>query len=180
MRQLVAQQLFLTYLPVVAHVRLTLPAGPIPEALFESPGFLLAWLSERLVERYGAALAELGLRPAHHAVLLAVADLQPVRQARLRERLRIDHATFVTTVNALEERQMLAREADPADRRTLVLRLTADGRALLERTEAQMRRIEERELATLGEQGRVRLTRSLASVVRQLTAADGDGDKAAA
>ena len=67
----------------------------VPEALLESRGFLLACSSERVVDRYGAALAELGLRPAHHAVLLAVADRQPVRQARLRGRLRINHATRV-------------------------------------------------------------------------------------
>ncbi len=157
----------------MASVRLTLPAGPIPSALFESPGFLVAWLSDRLVATYGAALADLGLRPAHHAILLALTELEPVRQARLRERLRIDHATFVTTVNALADQGLLAREAHPTDRRTLVLRLTADGRALLERTEATMRAIEARELSALGENGRTALTRALATVVRDLSGAPG-------
>ena len=155
----------------MASARLTLPAGPIPEALFESPGFLLAWLSDRLVGRYVSALADLGLRPAHHAILLALSELEPVRQARLRERLRIDHATFVTTVNALEERHLLARERHPTDRRTLVLALTSSGRALLERTEATMRAIEASELSALGEHGSARLTRSLATVVRSLSPA---------
>lgn len=153
----------------MANVRLTLPAGPIPDALFESPGFLLAWLSDRFVEHYVEALAELGLRPAHHAILVALAELEPVRQARLREQLRIDHATFVTTVNALEAQRLLFREPHATDRRTLVLRLTADGRALLERIEGTMRDIEDRELAVLGAQARSRLTRALATVVRDLS-----------
>ena len=155
----------------MAHVRLTLPVDPVPTALFESPGFLVAWLSNHFVELYGEALSDLGLRPAHHAILLALAEIEPVRQARLRKRLRIDHATFVTTVAALEAHDLLAREPHPTDRRTLVLRLTPDGRALLELTEATMRAIEDRELAALGAQGRSRLTHALATVVRDLSAA---------
>ena len=150
-------------------VRLTLPSGPIPGALYESPGFLLAWLSDRLVARYVAALAELDMRPAHHAVLVALADLEPVRQARLRERLRVDHATFVATVNALAARGLLARDADPLDRRTLLVRLAPSGRDLLDRVEDATRRIEDEEFSALTPRARAQLTRALATVVRDLS-----------
>ncbi len=145
-------------------IRLSLPA-PIPAALFDSPGFLVTWLADRLTRRYERELKGFDLRPAHHAVLVTLAEVAPIRQARLEQQIRVDHATFVATVNELERRGALHREPDPTDGRTLLVRLTNDGETLLARVEVAMRRIEEDEFAALGARERARLTKSLGTVV---------------
>lgn len=156
-------------------IRLSLPAGPIPATLFESPGFLVTWLADRLTRLYASGLKHFDIRPAHHAVLIVLADLQPMRQARLEQRLRVDHATFVTAVNDLERRELLQREPDPTDRRTLLIHLTDDGLKLLTRVETALRHMEEREFAALGDREQARLVTSLGTVVASLAGDRPDG-----
>ncbi|HEY0716002.1 MAG TPA: MarR family transcriptional regulator [Streptosporangiaceae bacterium] len=72
---------------------------------------------------------------------------------------QLARSSFVTTqsmadmVTALEERGLIGRHRDAADRRRLVLALTGDGRALLRRYRGQVAALERQMLAGLtGEQ----------------------------
>lgn len=60
-------------------------------------------------------------------------------------------------VDDLQTRGLVAREADPADRRTNVVVTTAAGRALYEQARVQARRAEEQVFARLSPSERERL-----------------------
>ena len=76
------------------------------------------------------------IEPQQHQLLLAIkglpADRAPTITA-LAERLCVKHHTTVALVDRLEERALVRRERDDADRRQILLRLTPAGERLLRR-----------------------------------------------
>jgi len=56
----------------------------------------------------------------------------PVRMSELADRLRIARRSATSVVDELVERGLVARAADPADRRAVTVAVTPAGRALLE------------------------------------------------
>ncbi|GAA5117709.1 MarR family transcriptional regulator [Luteolibacter yonseiensis] len=80
-----------------------------------------------------AAAAE-GLTPQQHQALLVI-RASPGAQAnigRLAERLRIRHHSAVELAKRLEVAGLVVRETSPADRRSVILRLTEEGGNRLE------------------------------------------------
>lgn len=94
-------------------------------------GFLLSHLGEVLRDRTAKGLTDLGLSPREYGVLWRLADDGPLSQRELGELHRIDRTTVVAVIDALEERGLVVRELDRADRRRRLLVLTPAGRALL-------------------------------------------------
>jgi DNA-binding MarR family transcriptional regulator len=84
----------------------------------------------RLLER---STGELSL--AHYRVLAAVADGHQ-RASRLAERLALGRPAVSAAVESLVGRGLLERSAVEGDLRGIALRLTGDGRRLLDRVEA--------------------------------------------
>jgi DNA-binding MarR family transcriptional regulator len=72
-------------------------------------------------------------------------------QAELVQRSGRDKAQMTRLLHGLEQRGLVEREPDPADRRRLLLRLTTDGRALRDTMEARRRRLVAGLLAGLGD-----------------------------
>jgi DNA-binding MarR family transcriptional regulator len=80
------------------------------------------------------AARDAGLEAQQHQALLAVAGLPPHRVATvgvLSERLQIQHHSAVELLNRLEKKRLVRRVREEADRRTVVVRLTARGEKLL-------------------------------------------------
>ena len=80
------------------------------------------------------AAAKEGLTPQQHQALLAI-RASPGSAAsigRLAERLRIRPNSAVELANRLESAGLIAREASAEDRRSVILKLTADGESRLE------------------------------------------------
>jgi DNA-binding MarR family transcriptional regulator len=100
-----------------------------------------------------AQLDEL-LRPAGVTASQFTALTALERQSNLTS-AQLARSSFVTAqsmadmVTSLEEQGMLARRRDPADRRRLVLSLTARGRRLLERFRPKVAALETQMLGTL-------------------------------
>ena len=89
-----------------------------------------------------AAARAAGIEPQHHQLLLAVHGLpEGVRPTigALAERLCLKHHTTVGLVDKLEERGLAVRVRSDADRREVLVSLTADGTALLRRLSQQHR-----------------------------------------
>jgi DNA-binding MarR family transcriptional regulator len=63
-------------------------------------------------------------------LVAVIAETGGVSQAEIGQRTRMDKVTVSRAAIALVERGLLARAANPDDRRSHLLRLTADGRAL--------------------------------------------------
>jgi DNA-binding MarR family transcriptional regulator len=77
------------------------------------------------------ALAPLGLEPRHYLLLRSVADAEGCSQQAVGDSLQIPPSRMVGLVDALEERGLIRRVPNPADRRAYELRLTPAGRGLL-------------------------------------------------
>jgi DNA-binding MarR family transcriptional regulator len=80
-------------------------------------------------------LAELGekfsVTPTQYAALVKLHDLGEISQNRLGRLTAMDPATIQGVIKRLEERQLIERSGDPADRRRTTLRLSAEGEKLV-------------------------------------------------
>jgi len=99
------------------------------------PSWLLGRAAARGHRLVAEALATEGMRMMHHAVLSAVAELEPVSQAELGRSLGIDPKDMVAIVNDLQGAGLVTRAPDPADRRKNAITISASGRRRLHRTE---------------------------------------------
>ncbi len=77
------------------------------------------------------ALRPLGLEGRHLGVLLVLDHRGALSQTRLGEELGADKSALGRTVDDLERLGAAVRRADPADRRTRQVSLTADGEKLV-------------------------------------------------
>jgi DNA-binding MarR family transcriptional regulator len=68
-----------------------------------------------------------GLRPRHLITLRLLADRGPLSQQGLGEALSLDPSNVVGLLNDLEERGLIVRRRDPADRRRHIVELSPSG-----------------------------------------------------
>jgi len=110
-----------------------------------------------MITPLGRALvaAELPILRAHdltmwgYVVLLRLAD-EPVRaQAALAAAIGADKTRIIGVLDDLQERGLIRREPDPADRRIYLVSLTAAGRQVRASAQAAIQRREERLLRRL-------------------------------
>jgi DNA-binding MarR family transcriptional regulator len=107
-----------------------------------------------------AALAA-GIAPQQHQALLAIKALPPDQEATvgyLAERLQIWHHSAVELATRLERKKLIRRSRNFADRRQVLLPLTAGGERLL----SDLSRSHRKELRSAGP----KLLRVLQSIVR--------------
>lgn len=98
-------------------------------------GYLLAKAAQRWNELLGEAFAEAGfpeVRPAYGAILVPLFDEEGLQIVELARRSGLSKQTLTTQLKALEERGLIVRGADPADRRANRIYLNERGRAFKE------------------------------------------------
>ncbi len=78
------------------------------------------------------ALAPLGLSGSQARVVRLLAD-GPLRMAAIADRLGVVPRTATDMVDSVDAAGLVARRADPGDRRSVLVELTASGRTLVER-----------------------------------------------
>ncbi len=118
---------------------------------FELP-LLLLGAFRTLIDDLHAELADAGhpdARPAHGFALQAIGP-DGVSVTELGRRLGVSKQAAAKTTAALVDLGYAAREADPADRRALLVRRTARGEDLLARSAASFERQHENLVAVLG------------------------------
>lgn len=94
-------------------------------------------------------LREHGLSMWGYMVLLAL-DEHPVRsQAVLAESIGADKTRIISVLDDLQQRGLIRRQADPADRRARLLSLTTEGLLLRASAQAEIQHREERLLGRL-------------------------------
>ena len=93
------------------------------------------------------AAGKQGLTPQQHQALLVIraSPGETATVGRLAERLRIKHNSAVELANRLEASGLIVREASVTDRRSVTLKLTADGASRLE----ELTRVHRNELRQL-------------------------------
>ena len=96
-----------------------------------------------------------------YVVLLHLED-EPVRtQAAFAELIGADKTRIIEYLDDLQDRGLIAREPDPADRRARLLRLTPKGRRLRAAAQRAIQQNEARLLDTLAPAERARFVRTL-------------------
>ena len=73
------------------------------------------------------------LTESQFGVLEVLLHLGPMPQARLCDKLLVSGSNLTTVIDNLEDRGLVRREADPEDRRTWLVQLSARGRELITR-----------------------------------------------
>jgi DNA-binding MarR family transcriptional regulator len=108
------------------------PLAQLSEALTKA-----SWRLRRSGKR---ELSALGLTFGQaRALRLVVRAPEPLRIGDLAARLEVVPRSATTTVDALEGAGLVARRADPLDRRSVLLEATPEGLALIERMNLQRR-----------------------------------------
>jgi MarR family transcriptional regulator, lower aerobic nicotinate degradation pathway regulator len=122
----------------------------------------LARVGRRAAE---ASMAPGGLRPRHLIALKLLSEHGPASQQGLAEALSLDPSNVVGLLNELEERELIVRRRDPADRRRHIVELSATGAGELCLAQARLSRVEDDLLAVLSAAERATLYRLLARAV---------------
>ncbi|GAB1336621.1 hypothetical protein ACE1SV_32110 [Streptomyces sp. E-15] len=138
-----------------------------PARIRSLPSWLLGRAAARGHRLVAEALAQVGMRMMHHAVLSAVAELGPVSQAELGRSLSIDPKDMVAILNDLQNDGLVTRAPDAKDRRKNAISLSPGGKRRLLRTEKLGRQANDELTAALTPAERTQLMGLLARIVQQ-------------
>jgi DNA-binding MarR family transcriptional regulator len=124
---------------------------------------VVARTARRLRQEAGADLS-----PSQISALAAIDRHGPLTPSELAGHERIQRPTATRVLARLEELGLIARAPDPADRRSSLISVSADGRALLGRQRSRKDLFLARRLATLGPDEVATLDRAAAILERLL------------
>ena len=105
-----------------------------PLALERQVCFALAVASRTVISVYRPVLEPLGLTHPQYLVMLALWGEEPLSVTELSRKLELDAGTLSRLLKRLEAADLVTRDRNPADERTLAVALTAKGSEL--RTQA--------------------------------------------
>ena len=126
--------------------------------------FLLSWASHALRAEHAAGLAELGISPRAHCVLLK-ARVGGLTQRQIGELCGVDKTTMVVTLDQLEAAGLARRVPSPTDRRARLVEITTEGERVLGQAQEIAARLEQDVLATLPEAEREVFLRAIQRLV---------------
>ena len=134
--------------------------------------WLVLWKAFRAMEaQAGRSIAGLGLCQSDFGVLEALLHKGPLPVKALGEKVLLTSGSMTAAIDRLERRGLVAREDDPQDRRSRIVRLTPEGRKTIQ----ALFRVHERDM----EQAAARLNRGerleLMRLLRKLGKASGPG-----
>src|SRR3984957_15340379 len=130
-----------------------------------APGHLLRRAQQVHAAVFAEVVSEAQLTTPQFAVLAALRNAPEIDQVRLSQRLAIDRSTIADVANRLEERGLINRKRDSADGRRNLLSLTADGKALHDRTAPEVVEVGRRLVEPLSETDRSTLMALLSKIV---------------
>jgi DNA-binding MarR family transcriptional regulator len=124
---------------------------------------------DRVVRRaMGAVLEAQGLSVNQYATLSVLDRRSGLSNAQLARRALVSPQSMNEVLLALEQRGLVGRRAHPDHGRILQARLTAKGRDLLARCDAEVHRVEARMVSGLSEGEQAALRGALLSSIRAL------------
>ena len=130
---------------------------------------LLVQLGSHVARGFRERLAPLELEPRHAGMLLRLGANEGLSQQALGELIGLNPTRMVFVVDELEERGLVERRRNTADRRSYALYLTPKGRDMLREVQEYGRRHQDELGAALTGAERVQLT----GLLRKLAAEQG-------
>jgi DNA-binding MarR family transcriptional regulator len=122
--------------------------GIVPESalqeLYRRPGFMIRRCHQIAVAIFADECRAFDLTTTQYGILYVLSRHPGSDQISLARLLGLDRSTTGMVVGRLEERQLLRRAVDPADKRKRLLELTPAGEKLLARAQPVVRRAQER------------------------------------
>lgn len=115
-------------------------------------------------EAFAAAFSDTGLTPRQLAVLVIVGEREGTNQVGLVDATGIDRSTTADLVRRLMRKGLLARRRARHDARSNVLRLTDEGRALLDTFRTRAADVDRMLLGVLPEGGRAGFVEALGRI----------------
>lgn len=148
---------------------------PAKELLWARPGFLVRRLHQIHVAMFFEECKSSNTTPVQYAILSALAVMPGLDQTALGQEVGLDRTTTADVVRRLEERGLLERRENEADRRTRHVFLTRDGKTAVNAMHADMVRAQERMLQPLTEAQQ----KTFMKLVSQLVEANNQYSRAA-
>ena len=95
--------------------------------LFARPGFLVRRLHQIHYALFFEECKSQNVTPVQYGMLTAVSVLPDLDQTSIAEEVGLDRTTTADVLKRLEDRGLIERRANPADKRTRHVRLTEEG-----------------------------------------------------
>ena len=137
-------------------------------------GYLLKHARERLASLSAESVERFGINGRELAILTVIAEGEPPSQLEAAQRLAIDRTTMVVLLDGLEAKGLVARRADPADRRRNIVVLTPAGRTSLDGATRATDEAERAFLEPVGEAGGDQLRKMLQALISTDDQSTGD------
>jgi len=135
--------------------------GPMRNSL----GFLLRMAQLQSFEQYFTDYKGIGLKPGEFSVLTLILSNPDIRQGVLARRLMIKRAHMTKLVRSLEKRGYVERRIPDEDRRSVMLKLTVEGRTFVRRKWSLFLRYEQARRSPLSADEERQLVRLLQTLV---------------
>jgi DNA-binding MarR family transcriptional regulator len=147
--------------PVIAAKSAEKAAVKPPYELVCSPAYLLKRLGWAIKDASLEAFEAAGESPYHYSVLAVLEESPRETQATIADSLGYDRSWLVGLLDELEEKGLIERRRDPADRRRHLVTLQPAGKQKLAELRAISKGVEEEFLAPLDAEQRETLHRLL-------------------
>src|SRR5690349_8847170 len=129
--------------------------------------FLLSQVGAHAAACFEQRLSAIGLTPQHVGLLRMLGSNAGMTQQAMSDLFGIFPSRLVVLLDELEEKKLVTRRSDPADRRRHHLHLTAAGRRSLVRIIGITRQLENDLLSSLSQSERGALAEQLRRIVSQ-------------
>ena len=134
---------------------------------------LLHRAGQRAGDVFADEMRRIKLTPRQYAVLVSVAENEGLSQTGLVERTGIDRSTLADIIRRMLRKGLLQRKRTKEDARAYSVRLTEEGRQLLDDAAPGAARSEARLLAALPSDQRSAFISALATIVQSIGVSDG-------
>jgi len=139
-------------------------------------GLLLKFAHRLAHQHYSAALESYKLTPAHIEILRLLAQQPTCLVGVLAEKCWVTPPVMSALIDTLVERDLVARQTDPTDRRRHCLALTTHGRQLLAELLTVRQKVNDEIVATLTADEEVVMMLGLRKIIARLAAIEPTHD----